>query len=268
MTYQYAVDAFDIAGNHSDPSTVLTVTTPPLGSTFSVSAEADAYVNAVKPSTKYGTATSLKVDGSPDVRSYLRFTVRGISDSVEVKRATLRTYANSTSALGHEAHGVIDNSWDERVITYTNAPVIGAALGSSGAFSTVGSVDVDVTPFITGNGTFSLALTTAGSTAISYRSRESGHLPELVIETGPPAPPPSTGTLFEDDFESGDLAGWDTVRGLALAQDVVNDGAWSARATSTDGVQAYASTSWTASRTRRRIRCGSTCSRAATTPST
>jgi hypothetical protein len=47
-----------------------------------------------------------------------------------------------------------------------------------------GDTEVDVTSRIAGNGTYSLAVTTPGSTAISYASRESTNKPELVITVG------------------------------------------------------------------------------------
>ena len=101
--------------------------------------------------------------------------MRGILEPLEVKRATLRVYANSTSSSGHDARGVVDNAWDEGTITHSNAPAVGSVLGSSGGiFSADRYVEVDVTSFITGNGTFSLALTTPGATAIRYESREAG----------------------------------------------------------------------------------------------
>jgi hypothetical protein len=47
-------------------------------------------------------------------------------------------------------------------------------------------ISMDVTSYITGNGTYNLALTTPGSTAISLASRESGaNAPQLVIQTSP-----------------------------------------------------------------------------------
>jgi hypothetical protein len=47
-------------------------------------------------------------------------------------------------------------------------------------------ISIDVTPYITGNGTYNLALTPLGSTAISFASRQAGaNAPQLVIETSP-----------------------------------------------------------------------------------
>jgi hypothetical protein len=108
---------------------------------------ADAYVDANKRSTNYGSATTLRADGSPIVRSYLRFNVQGLGGSVT--RATLRLYANSSSSGGYQVRGVSNNTWAESTIKYNNAPSVGGAATSGGLVQAVGSVDI--TSYITGN---------------------------------------------------------------------------------------------------------------------
>jgi hypothetical protein len=145
---------------------------------------ADSYVNADAPTTNYGTSTTLRVDGSPIVRSYLRFTVQGLNGTVT--KATLRIFANSASTAGVGASGVSNNTWTESTINYNNAPPLGTSLGSSGAVSAGAWITIDITPYITGNGTYNLALTTPGVTAISLASRQSGaNAPQLIVETSP-----------------------------------------------------------------------------------
>jgi hypothetical protein len=145
---------------------------------------ADSYVNAEAPTTNYGTSTALRVDGSPLVRSYLRFTVEGINGPVT--RATLRIFANSASTSGIQALSVSNNTWTESTINYDNAPPVGTSLGSSGPFGAGVWVSIDITAHITGNGAYNLALTTPGSTAISLASRQSGvNAPQLIIEASP-----------------------------------------------------------------------------------
>jgi hypothetical protein len=126
----------------------------------------------------------LRVDGSPIIRSYLRFDLQGLIGTVT--RATLRIFANSASTSGSVANGVSDNTWTESTINYNNAPPLGSALGSSGPITAGTWISMDVTVYITGNGTYNLALTTPGSTAVSLASRESGaNAPQLIIETSP-----------------------------------------------------------------------------------
>jgi hypothetical protein len=161
---------------------VITIT--PTASTSTFVPVADAYVNSSSPLNNYGTTTTLRVDASPDVHSYLRFNVQGLSGTVI--KATLRMYANSASSQGCTASTVSDNTWSEATLNYNNAPPVGSALGSSGAFGTGVWISMDVTAYITGNGTYNLALTTPGSTAVSLGSRESGATaPQLIVETMP-----------------------------------------------------------------------------------
>src|SRR5512132_1311951 len=77
-----------------------------------IGAEADSYVNYSAPTTNYGTATQLRVDASPDVRSFVRFTVTGLNGQT-VSQALLQIYANSSSSVGISAASVADDSWSE-----------------------------------------------------------------------------------------------------------------------------------------------------------
>lgn len=179
-TYEYRVDAADAAGNRSAPSDPAFATIPAVPTSFTVSPVADTYVDESNPARNFGGSTSLRVDGSPVVRSYLRFDVTGLEGPPV--RATFRIRANSSSSVGHQVWSVADNSWTETTMTWTTAPAIGASLGSSGAFTSGTWIEVDVTSFITGDGTYSIAITTPGSTAISFASHESSAPPELVIQ--------------------------------------------------------------------------------------
>jgi len=154
---------------------------PMVGSLFTFIPNADAYVESAHSSTNYGSLTTLRADGSPVVRGYLRFNVQGLAGAVT--RATLRVYANS-AANGYDIKGVSNNTWVESTITYNNAPAVGSVLGSFGSFGGGAWTNVDVTAYVTGNGTYNLGLTTPGSTAISFASREAGaNAPQLIVET-------------------------------------------------------------------------------------
>jgi len=178
----YTVDAADPANNRSDKSGAASATTLPTTATVTFTPVADAYVQADAPSTNYGTATTLKVDGSPFVNSYLRFTVGGLTGTVT--KATLRIWANSNQTTGYDVFAVADTTWGETTITYSNAPPFGAKAGSSGKVTTGTWTSVDVTSLITGNGAFSLALSTTNTTNLSLASHESGaNSPQLVVVT-------------------------------------------------------------------------------------
>ena len=144
----------------------------------------DSYVDQANPTVNYGVSTQLRTDGSPFVRSYLRFNVQNLTG--RVTRATLRIFANSAASSGCVANIVSNNTWTETGLTYNNAPTLGTPLGSSGSFGAGVWISMDVTAYITGNGTYSLAVTTPGSTAVSLVSREGGtNAPQLIVETVP-----------------------------------------------------------------------------------
>ena len=143
----------------------------------------NSYVNQSSPTNNWGTSSTLYVDGSPLVRSYLRFNVTGVTTGT-VSKITLRIYANSKSTAGLSVNKVADTTWQETTINYNNAPTLGSTLGSSAAVSATGWVVVDITSALQANGLLSLAVLTTGSTAINMSSRESGgNAPQLVVET-------------------------------------------------------------------------------------
>jgi hypothetical protein len=180
--YTYVVTAFDAAGN-STASDAVPVTTLASGGTTTLTAVADAKVDASTPSTNFATA-ALRVDASPDVRSYVKFNATGITGSVQ--SATLRIWATSAQSVGFDAYPVADSSWTETGITYANQPggAIGSKLGSSGVVAAGTWKTIDVTAMVTGPGTYSLVLETTSATALALASREdAAHAPQLVITT-------------------------------------------------------------------------------------
>jgi hypothetical protein len=152
-----------------------------VGQSVTFAPVADTYVNAGSTGTNYGTSTTLRADGSPDVHSYIRFSVLGLGGKT-ILRARLLLFANSSLSQGINALAVADNTWGELTTNYTNAPALGNSLASSGAIATGSWVTLDVTSYISGEGTFSFGITTPSSTAISLASRESGaNSPQLII---------------------------------------------------------------------------------------
>jgi Bacterial Ig domain/Calcineurin-like phosphoesterase len=165
-------------------SQTFTATAAPVINSFTFNPAADAYVNQDSPSTNYGTVTMLRADASPIVRSYLRFNIQGLSGTIT--RVTLRIFTNSSSSAGYEVRNVSDNTWSETTINYSNAPAVAGVTATSGSFGANVWTTVDITPLITGNGSFNLAFTTTSSTAFSLASRESGaNAPQLIVETVP-----------------------------------------------------------------------------------
>lgn len=145
---------------------------------------ADTYVNSATPAANYGTATTIRADGSPDVHAYLRFTVQGLGTR-PITHARLLIFANSATTSGISAKAVADNTWGELTTTYNNFPALGSTLASSGAVTTGTWVTLDVSSYVTAQGTYSFGIITPGATAISMASRESGaNAPQLVLDLG------------------------------------------------------------------------------------
>lgn len=164
---------------------------PASAGTQTFRAVADAYVSDADRTGNFGTEARLKVDASPVMRAYLRFTVENLDGAVT--RATLRLYTRNSSNVGIEIRGVTSSSWSETAITFANAPAPSATVTrTSGAFSSDQWLSLDVTPLVAGSGSVSFALTTTSSSgSISLASRESGasKAPQLVVETGINPPP-------------------------------------------------------------------------------
>lgn len=180
-TNSYQVAALDAAGNasaRSAPVSARTQVPPPLTQTFAVSA--DAYVNAASPTSKYGTATTLRLDGDPVLNSYLRFSMTG--NQPVVTSAVLRISANAKNTSGFDVR-TTTGAWEESTITYANAPSFGEVVATSAPTQQAGWVEVPVTASISGNGTVTFVLTQTGTTAVAYASKEGGGTtgPVLVV---------------------------------------------------------------------------------------
>ncbi|MEA2449487.1 MAG: large repetitive protein [Thermoleophilaceae bacterium] len=186
--YTYRVDAFDAGDNHSAQSSSASATTDVLN-TVTLGPVADAYADQLNPTRNYGSLTSLRLDGSPVQRTYLRFDVQGLQGTVQDAR--LRVFSNSSSA-GHDARSA-SNNWTEGTLNWNNAPVPSDTVyGSAPAVTTGSWTSTNVTSLVQGNGSITIALDTTNPAAINYASRESANPPQLVVQTSIPSNDPPT----------------------------------------------------------------------------
>ena len=156
---------------------------PPTQTTLTVTASADAHVLRDSPFSRYGTRTTLLVDGSPAARTYLKFSVTGIGTK-SVVSAKLRLYAVDPSDAGGRLHRVSSTSWSESTIRWSGAPSYASTvLGSIGSVVVNTWYEIDVTSQVNANGTYSFALESASTNGADYRAREAGATtaPRLVI---------------------------------------------------------------------------------------
>ena len=145
-----------------------------------------------RPSNNLGLSQQLSTDASPEMLSLLRFNVQGLSGTIV--DATLRLSAQTDSTIGIDVFEVADNSWVETAVTHDNAPSFGSLINNSGAITAGTWIEIDVTTFITGDGQFSLGLSSTDGNRLLFSSREGLNPPELVINVnlGPTATPTNT----------------------------------------------------------------------------
>lgn len=146
-----------------------------------VRAKADAHVSAATRGTNFGRTRRLIVDGRPMMRAYLRFRLNNGKD--DVRRVNLLVYSHSSSRLGYQVR-LATRTWNERSITFANAPRPSSRFVPSGQLWTGAWKAVDVTSLVgVLDDEVSFVLTTVGTQAIIVASRETGlHGPRLVIE--------------------------------------------------------------------------------------
>ena len=164
-------------------------------SSLTITPVADAFVYSSSAHTNYGTGTSIRIDGSPTMRSYLRFDVKGLNGA-SILSAKLQVYANSSNDAGYTVKAVRNNSWSEKTLNYSNAPALGSEIKSIGKFAKDKYTDIDVSSYIHGEGTFSFALVARNSIQTNLASREDkSHAPKLVLKLSAAGQPPSSTTV-------------------------------------------------------------------------
>jgi hypothetical protein len=100
----------------------------------------------------------------------------------QVSGAKLRLFSTDGGPDGGSVFRVTDNTWTEAGLTFANAPAIGTtSLGAAGAVGTGVPVEINLGNAVTGNGTYSFALTTTSSNSVIYDSREGSTPPQLIL---------------------------------------------------------------------------------------
>ncbi|MFN2263559.1 MAG: DNRLRE domain-containing protein [Anaerolineales bacterium] len=162
-------------------STISATNTPAPISNLAFIPVDDATIASGSPLVNYGSETSLSVDNSPITHFLIKFYVSGVNKR-PVTSAILRLYNIDPSTQGGDFYPVSDNSWQEETINWDNAPPAGTpALASLGSVSTTNWYEVDLTSFITGDGTYSLRISTTATNGADYFSKEGSESPQLLI---------------------------------------------------------------------------------------
>jgi glucose/arabinose dehydrogenase/PKD repeat protein len=140
---------------------------------------ADAYVRSQQGNKNFGTASLLRVRVN-QYRSYLKFVVTGLSGAPS--SAKLRLWVTDGGTSGGSVYSIANTTWTETGITWNNAPAITGSPLSSVTTATAGTwVEFDLGSAITGNGTYTFAISNGNNDAVDYASRETANDPVLLI---------------------------------------------------------------------------------------
>ena len=185
------------------------ISTAGVGPTLTLNPVADAYVANSKPTTNYGTQTSLQLrQGTPSnnitYHAYLQFNVAGLVGPVS--SAKLRLSVTDASPDGGAVFDV-PSAWTETGINWNNAPqpLSGTPLANAGVVTKGKVVEISLpsSEFTRGNGTYSFELVTTSSDSTIFNSREAATgKPELVLAQGGGTLPSLTAD-FRVDKQSG-----------------------------------------------------------------
>ncbi|KKW16193.1 MAG: Metallophosphoesterase [Parcubacteria group bacterium GW2011_GWA1_50_14] len=182
----------------SSPDTrVITVNVAPTTLTFEPTA--DTHIRFDYPDNNYGTATTMNLKGgiAPNIQDILlKFVVTGVGMS-SVSNATLNLWSEldgstATGPSGGTFWPVPDNSWSESTVTWNTAPASTTpAIGTiQGPIAASTQYSVDLTSYITGDGTYSIRVGNTNTTnGINYVSKENTTYPtrhpQLVLTLVP-----------------------------------------------------------------------------------
>jgi chitodextrinase len=171
--YDYAVKALDAAGNRSAPSNTAGVNTPapPASTTVMFNVAADARVEQDLPTTNFGTSSKLRATNGPIMESYLRFTLAGITGSVQ--SAKLHIFDSNDATNNGPAVYAAPSSWTETGITWNNRPARTGVPSDNKVQIAIGTwVEYDVAPLVTGNGDVTFVLIGDSTDGANFASKE------------------------------------------------------------------------------------------------
>jgi len=163
-----------------------TATATPVVLTFAPSD--DAYVRVDARHDNFGSASTLQVDGDKEKDILMRFSVSGLAGR-PIASARLRLYNLNDAPVGGDFRRVTDTTWSETTVTWHNAPDASATvLASLGAVVANRWYEIDLTSLVTGDGAYSLQVSTSSSDDASYSSKEGAASlrPQLVVTLAGP----------------------------------------------------------------------------------
>jgi hypothetical protein len=160
-----------------------------------VTAAEDSYTSQGNAAATHGSSGSLTVNAAPgERRAYVKFTVSGIAAGSTQVTATLRLRATTTSSATFTVRQVA-STWTQSALTWNNQPAMGPVVASVAGVTAGQDSEVDVSGYVTGDGTYAVVVTGSSATQARFSSREAsaGSAPRLVLTWTPPTTPPPAG---------------------------------------------------------------------------
>ena len=149
----------------------------------------DTCVRSDSPtSVSCGSYASLNIDGVPAKDLLFKFVVSGVG-SQPVLSAKLKLTVDTNGGGGGNFYRVADNSWTENTANWNNAPAISntTPIASLGTVSPGAAYEIELSSYITGDGTYSIKVRSTSDNSAYYRSTEYSNpafAPLLTITTG------------------------------------------------------------------------------------
>jgi hypothetical protein len=176
-----------------------TTTTAPAGEQFAFSASEDTMVDSDAPDEVLGMVEILAIeqdDAGDERRALVRFEVSGLPTDAPVTSATLRlTLIEASVQIG--LVNLVDGPWTEVTTTWSTAPAVGAPVAPLAGTEEGTQVDVDVTPVVTGDGTYDFYLTLSSPDGLEFASREAAAGgPALLLTVGQSGAATGEGTVL------------------------------------------------------------------------
>jgi hypothetical protein len=174
-TYTYRVSAVDEAGNESDMSDPVTVTTSTAEAVLWFAPTDDTYIRQNAPRATAGAATRLVTDHSPVTDFLIKFNVTGIGGCTALGaklRLTVGTSSDDNSDHGGDFHGTGTN-WTEATATWRNAPAADATVVAGlGRVLRNTTYLVDVSALVKGDGPVAIRVSNISDDGVRYFSKE------------------------------------------------------------------------------------------------
>ena len=123
-------------------------------------------------------------DPDDERRALVRFSVEGLPPNAPIITATLRlTLVETSTQVG--LVNLVDGPWTETQTTWETAPAIGEPVAPLAGGDEGTQVDIDVTPVVSGVGTYDFYLTLSSPDGLEFASREApAGPPALVLSVG------------------------------------------------------------------------------------